>query len=48
MRSATLKSLFAHTAEDKFNEGPDCQYGYGSVRVINAIDHVRSENFARS
>lgn len=46
MRSATLKSLLAHTAEDKFNEGPDCQYGYGSVRVVDAIDHVREENFA--
>jgi hypothetical protein len=46
MQNATLKALLAHTAEDKFNVGPDCQYGYGSVRVVNAIDHIRSENHA--
>jgi len=46
MRSSTLKALLAHTAEDKFNPGPDNQYGYGSVRVVNAIDHIRSGNFA--
>ena len=44
--NCTLKALLAHTAEDKFNTGPDCQYGYGSVRVVNAIDHIRAENFA--
>ncbi len=46
MRSSTLKALLAHTAEDKFNPGPDNQYGYGSVRVVDAIDHIRSGNFA--
>jgi hypothetical protein len=46
MRPATLKALLAHTAEDKFNAGPDNQYGYGSVRVVDAIDHMRAENFA--
>ena len=46
MRSSTLKALLAHTAEDKFNVGPDNQYGYGSVRVVHAIDHMRAENFA--
>lgn len=46
MRSATLKALLAHTAEDKFNVGPDCQYGYGSVRVVDAINQMRSENLA--
>ncbi|MDP7005059.1 MAG: S8 family serine peptidase [Phycisphaerales bacterium] len=44
--NSTLKALFAHTAEDKFNAGPDCQYGYGSVRVVNAIDHIRAGNHA--
>jgi hypothetical protein len=44
--NSTLKALLAHTAEDKFNAGPDCQYGYGSVRVVDAIDHVRAENHA--
>ena len=46
LMSSTLKALLAHTAEDKFNAGPDCQYGYGSVRVVNAIDHIRAENHA--
>ena len=45
LRSETLKALLAHTAEDKFNVGPDCQYGYGSVRVVNAIDQIRGGNF---
>jgi hypothetical protein len=46
LMNATLKALLAHTAEDKFNAGPDCQYGYGSVRVVNAIDHIRAGNQA--
>jgi hypothetical protein len=46
MRNATLKALLAHTAADKFNAGPDCQYGYGSVRVVDAIDHMRAGNLA--
>lgn len=44
--NSTLKALLAHTAEDKFNAGPDCQYGYGSVRVVDAIEHVRAGNHA--
>ena len=46
LMSSTLKALLAHTSEDKFNAGPDCQYGYGSVRVVDAIDHVRAGNHA--
>lgn len=46
LMSSTLKALLAHTAEDKFNPGPDCLYGYGSVRVVNAIDHIRADNHA--
>ncbi|MCH2146288.1 MAG: S8 family serine peptidase [Phycisphaerales bacterium] len=46
MRSSTLKALLAHTAADHFNPGPDNQYGYGSVRVVDAVDHIRSGNFA--
>jgi hypothetical protein len=46
LMSSTLKALLAHTAEDKFNAGPDCQYGYGSVRVVDAIDHMRADNHA--
>ena len=46
LMNSTLKALLAHTAEDKFNTGPDCQYGYGSVRVVDAIDHIRAGNHA--
>ncbi|MBC8201369.1 MAG: S8 family serine peptidase [Planctomycetes bacterium] len=46
LMNSTLKALLAHTAEDKFNTGPDCQYGYGSVRVVDAIDHLRADNIA--
>ena len=46
LRNETLKALLAHTAEDKFNAGPDCQYGYGSVRIVNAIDQIRAGNFS--
>lgn len=42
----TLKSLLAHTAYDGGNTGPDNKYGYGSVRVQDAIDHMRAGNFA--
>ena len=44
-RNSTLKVLFAHTAVDGGNTGPDYQYGYGSIRVKDAIDHMRTENF---
>lgn len=44
-RNSTLKVLFAHTAADLFNVGPDYQTGYGSVRVQEAIDLMRAENF---
>jgi hypothetical protein len=46
LMNSTLKALLAHTAEDKFNAGPDCQYGYGSVRVVDAIEHLRADNIA--
>jgi hypothetical protein len=44
-RNSTLKVLFAHTAEDIVNTGPDYQTGYGSVRVERAINLMRAENF---
>jgi len=46
MAGHTLKSLLAHTAFDGGNTGPDNKYGYGSVRVKDAIDHMRADNFA--
>jgi len=48
LMNSTLKALLAHTAEDKFNAGPDCQYGYGSVRVVDAIEHLRADNIVES
>jgi subtilisin family serine protease len=43
--NATLRSILAHTAQDRGNPGPDYSYGYGSVRSQAAIDHLRTENF---
>lgn len=43
--NATLKALLAHTAADRGNVGPDYQFGYGSVRIREAVDHMRSGAF---
>ena len=43
--NSTLKTLFAHNAVDLFNTGPDNQTGYGSVRVQDTIDFMRTGNF---
>lgn len=40
MRNATLKAILANSAVDLGNPGPDYQYGYGSVRVVPAVDSV--------
>ena len=44
-RNSTLKILLAHSAVDLGNTGPDYQYGYGSVRIQQSIDFMRTENF---
>ncbi|MHC4611263.1 MAG: S8 family serine peptidase, partial [Planctomycetota bacterium] len=44
-RNSTLKILFAHTAEDIEEPGPDYKTGYGSVRIQPAVDLLRSGNF---
>ncbi|MDX2130737.1 MAG: S8 family serine peptidase [Planctomycetota bacterium] len=44
-RTSTLKVLFAQSAVDRGNPGPDYQYGYGSVRAKDAIDLMRAGNF---
>jgi len=44
-RNSTLKAIFAHTAQDIENVGPDYKSGYGSVRVQRAIDLMRAGNF---
>ena len=47
-RNSTLKILLAHTAADRGNDGPDNVYGYGSVRVVDAIDFQRLGQFAEA
>ncbi len=44
-RNSTCKILLAHTAVDLGNTGPDYVYGYGSVRVQDTIDFMRSGAF---
>ncbi len=45
---STVKSLLAHNAVDVAQPGPDNQSGYGSVRIKDTIDHMRTGNFAES
>jgi len=47
-RNSTLKVLFAQSAQDRGNVGPDYQYGYGSMRVRDAIDLMRTGNWVES
>ncbi|MHC4067230.1 MAG: S8 family serine peptidase, partial [Planctomycetota bacterium] len=45
-RNSTLKAWLAHTTQDRGPTGPDYQFGYGSVRIRNAIDFMRTGAFA--
>jgi hypothetical protein len=47
-RNSTLKVLFAQSAVDRGNPGPDYQYGYGSIRIPAAVDLMRTGNFRES
>lgn len=40
-----MKTWLAHTAIDLGNTGPDNQFGYGSIRAVDAIDFVRTGNW---
>jgi len=42
MRSATLKALLIHTADDLGNPGPDYQYGWGLVNAQAAVEHIQA------
>ncbi len=42
MRSATLKALLIHTADDLGNPGPDYQYGWGLIDVRTAAEHIQA------
>ncbi len=44
-RNSTVKILLAHNAVDLLNVGPDHQTGYGSVRIQQTIDFMRTGNF---
>jgi len=42
MRSATLKALLIHTADDLGNPGPDYVYGWGLVNGRTAVEHIET------
>ena len=44
-RNSTLKAIFAQTAQDIESVGPDYRSGYGSLRIVPAIDLMRAGNF---
>ena len=44
-RNSTLKAIFAQTAVDLEEPGPDYKTGYGSVRIQNAVELLRAGNF---
>lgn len=43
MRSATLKGLLIHTADDLGNAGPDYSYGWGLINVKAAADQILAQ-----
>lgn len=44
-KNATVKAILTHTAQDIEATGPDFKSGFGSVRIKNAIDYMRSNNY---
>lgn len=46
--NAALKAVLAHTAVDLGLPGPDYQFGYGSVRVVDSIDFLGTGNLWES
>ncbi len=42
MRSATLKALLIHTADDLGNPGPDYVYGWGLINGHTAVEHIET------
>lgn len=44
-RNSTLKILLAHAAIDLINVGPDYQTGYGTIRIRDSIDFMRTGKF---
>lgn len=44
LRSATLKGIIIHTADDAGNAGPDYQYGWGVINMEKAAAVITSNN----
>lgn len=45
MRSATLKALIIHTADEAGNAGPDYTYGWGLVNTAKAVKLITDSNY---
>ena len=43
MRSATIKALLIHTADDLGNPGPDYNYGWGLINAQVAVEHIQEK-----
>ncbi|MEO8417023.1 MAG: S8 family serine peptidase, partial [Ginsengibacter sp.] len=48
MRSATLKGIIIHTADDGGNVGPDYQFGWGVVNMEKAAAIITTDNTSKS
>ncbi len=48
LSNAALKALLANSGDDLGNPGPDCQYGFGTVRTKQAIDSLRAGGVLQS
>ncbi len=44
---STAKALLMQTAEDRGNAGPDYQWGYGQVRIQQAVDLIMRRGFVQ-
>lgn len=44
IRNSSLKALLANSGDDLGNPGPDCMYGFGTVRARQAIDALRDDS----
>lgn len=45
---STAKALLMQTAEDRGNAGPDYQWGYGQVRIQQAVDLIMRRGFQQN
>lgn len=48
LSNAALKALLANSGDDLGHPGPDCQYGFGTVRTQQAIDSLRDGGVLQS